>query len=113
MDVMEKAESEKRLIDANAFLKDILTAGIGKTIIEYSESDIGYMIRNRPTVDAVEVVRCKNCVHAVDIEKDYIRKLLIDGTKQCELGRGDLCYGASIVSHDGFCDSGERKEGAD
>ena len=30
--------NEKRLIDANAFLKDILTAGIGKTIIEYSES---------------------------------------------------------------------------
>ena len=50
-----------RYIDANAFLKDILTAGIGKTIIEYSESDIGYMIRNRPTVDAVEVVRCKDC----------------------------------------------------
>lgn len=53
--------NEKRLIDANAFLKDILTAGIGKTIIEYSESDIGYMIRKRPTVDAVEVVRCKDC----------------------------------------------------
>ena len=52
---------EKRLIDANAFLKDILTAGIGKTIIEYSESDIAYMIRKRPTVDAVEVVRCKDC----------------------------------------------------
>ena len=52
-----------RLIDADAFLKDILTAGIGKTIIEYSESDIGYMIRKRPTVDAVEVVRCRECVH--------------------------------------------------
>ena len=64
-------------------------------------------------VDVVKVVRCKDCVHAVDIEKDYIRKLFIDGTKQCELGRGDLCYGASIVSHDGFCDSGERKDGAD
>ena len=55
--------NEKRLIDANAFLKDILTAGIGKTIIEYSESDIGYMIRKRPTVDAVEVVRCRDCKH--------------------------------------------------
>ena len=55
-------QNEKRLIDANAFLKDILTVGIGKTIIEYSESDIGYMIRNRPTIDAVEVVRCKDCL---------------------------------------------------
>ena len=53
---------EKRLIDANAFLKDVLTAGIGKTIIEYSESDIGYMIRKRPTIDAVPVVRCEKCV---------------------------------------------------
>ena len=44
-----------RLIDADAFLKDILTAGIGKTIIEYSESDIGYMIRKRPTVDVSQV----------------------------------------------------------
>ena len=48
-----------RPIDADAFLKDILTAGIGKTIIEYSESDIGYMIRKRPTIDAVPVVRCR------------------------------------------------------
>ena len=54
--------NEKRLIDADAFLKDILTAGIGKTIIEYSESDIGYMIRKRATVDAVEVIRCKDCI---------------------------------------------------
>lgn len=44
-----------RPIDADAFLKDILTAGIGKTIIEYSESDIGYMIRKRPTVDVFQV----------------------------------------------------------
>ena len=46
-----------RLIDADKFLKEILTAGIGKTIIEYSESDIGYMIRRQPTVDAADVLR--------------------------------------------------------
>ena len=46
-----------RLIDADKFLKEILTAGIGKTIIEYSESDIGYMIRRQPTVDAAELLR--------------------------------------------------------
>ena len=47
----------KRLIDADKFMKEILTAGIGKTIIEYSESDIGCMIRRQPTVDASEVLR--------------------------------------------------------
>ena len=46
-----------RLIDADKFLKEILTAGIGKTIIEYSESDIGYMIRRQPTVDAADFLR--------------------------------------------------------
>ena len=46
-----------RLIDADKFLKEVLTAGIGKTIIEYSESDIGYMIRRQPTVDTAEVLR--------------------------------------------------------
>ena len=46
-----------RLIDADKFLNEILTAGIGKTIIEYSESNIGYMIRRQPTVDAADVLR--------------------------------------------------------
>ena len=45
-----------RLIDADKFLKEVLTAGIGKTIIEYSECDIGYMIRRQPTVNAAEVL---------------------------------------------------------
>ena len=77
--------NEKRLIDANAFLKDILTAGIGKTIIEYSESDIGYMIRKRPTVDAVEVVRCKDCVSH------------------------NLCKFEQYLGLDGFCSYGGSK----
>ena len=80
-----------RLIDADAFLKDILTAGIGKTIIEYSESNIGYMIRKRPTIDAVPVVRCKDCKHRF---KD----------SWCEYVDDDDNF---------YCARGERKEGAD
>ena len=79
-----------RLIDADAFLKDILTAGIGKTIIEYSESNIGYMIRKRPTIDAVPVVRCKDCKHRF---KD----------SWCEYADDDDNF---------YCARGERKEGA-
>ena len=79
-----------RLIDADAFLKDILTAGIGKTIIEYSESDIGYMIRKRPTIDAVSVVRCRDCKHRFE-------------DSWCEYVDDDDNF---------YCARGERKEGA-
>ena len=99
MNVGEKQSSERRLIDANAFLKDILTAGIGKTIIEYSESDIGYMIRKRPTVDAVEVVRCRECKHC-DPENHH-----------CDHHMGTAA--PLRRKPDDFCSYGERKEGAD
>lgn len=95
MDVREKTANEKRLIDANAFLKDILTAGIGKTIIEYSESDIGYMISKRPTVDAVEVVRCREC--------KYHKDTSVRENKHCSLT-------GNPVEYDDFCSYGERKE---
>ena len=98
-----------RLIDADAFLKDILTAGIGKTIIEYSESDIGYMIRKRPTIDAVPVVRCRECKHRY--------------TENCPMYFHDFYwlegYGEYVdddtdhTEDDYFCPKGERKEGAD
>ena len=98
-----------RPIDADAFLKDILTAGIGKTIIEYSESDIGYMIRKRPTIDAVPVVRCRECKHRY--------------TENCPMYFHDFYwlegYGEYVdddtdhTEDDYFCPKGERKEGAD
>ena len=87
-----------RLIDANAFLKDILTAGIGKTIIEYSESDIGHMIRKRPTVDAVEVVRCKDCKYGEVDDADLPTQYLCN------------YHGADWNDENHFCSYGERKE---
>ena len=107
MDVRENAKNDKRLIDANAFLKDILTAGIGKTIIEYSESDIAYMIRKRPSVDAVPVVRCRECKHWKQSESkagnSFSDMEYIGG---CEFTK--YCRRESD-----FCSYGERKEGAD
>ena len=112
MDDMEKSTSKKRLIDANAFLKDILTAGIGKTIIEYSESDIGYMIRKRPTVDAVEVLRCRDCKYWGDeagklqrsdgvlFARCKVHNYLIDGR-----------HTGWCPTENDFCSYGERKDG--
>ena len=105
MDVMEKTESEKRLIDANAFLKDILTDGIGKTIIEYSESDIGYMIRKRPTVDAVEVVRCRECKHLNVLNR---KELYAHCPKT-----NTVFLPFELDTREHFCSLGERKEDAD
>ena len=46
--------SEKRLIDANALIEEANAEGA------YGYVD-AFQIANAPTVDAVEVVRCKNC----------------------------------------------------
>lgn len=67
------------------------------------------LIVEAPAVDAVEVVRCKDCIYAVEIEDKYIHTMFIDGKKQCELGRSFTVLGYSIVSNDGFCDSGEMR----
>lgn len=52
-----------------------------------------------PTVDAVPVVRCKDCI--------YTRKLY--GRLVCKYG---TCSGC-IIREDFFCANGERKEGAE
>ena len=103
MDVREKQSNGKRLIDANAFLKDILTDGIGKTIIEYSESDIGYMIRKRPTEDALEVVRCRDCKYHYWEQEPCHGKTV----HYCDLPH---MRGIEIFK-EFFCYYGERKDG--
>ena len=96
-----------RLIDADAFLTYILAAGIGKTILEYLEIDIGNMIRKRPTVDAVPVVRCRECKHwkpsGSKAGNSFSDMEYIGG---CEFTK--YCRRESD-----FCSYGERKEGAD
>lgn len=54
-------------------------------------------VEQAPTVDAVEVVRCKDC------------KYLMFSDCYGECGKGHM----GIVSPDDFCSYGERKEGAD
>ena len=57
------------------------------------------LIADTPTVDAVLVVRCKDCI--------YTRKLY--GRLVCKYG---TCSGC-ILREDFFCANGERKEGAE
>ena len=60
--------AEKRLIDANSILDDFLKRYTemerdGKLVVAACEikQDFADMISNAPTVDAVEVVRCREC----------------------------------------------------
>lgn len=90
MDVREKASNEKRLIDANALIKEANADGA------YGYVD-AKQIADAPTVDAVEVVRCKDC------------KYLMFSDCYGECGKGYM----GIVSPYDFCSYGEQKEGAD
>ena len=56
MDVREKPSNEKRLIDADELIKEANADGA------YGYVD-AKKIADAPTVDAVEVVRCKDCKH--------------------------------------------------
>lgn len=48
--------NEKRLIDANALIEEANAEGA------YGYVD-AFQIANAPTIDAVEVVRCRDCKH--------------------------------------------------
>ena len=79
--------NEKRLIDANA-LRVHRGINVGANLGGLRAIVLEKDIRNAPTVDAVEVVRCKDCKHYMTIH--------------C------TCDGCCI-SDDWYCADGERK----
>ena len=92
-------KSEKRLIDANAIKYRMISHG-GWGPPEYVADEGG--IDKMPTVDAVEVVRCKDCKH-YKFRKPYPSYNAT--VKTC-------CRCANTrVNDDDFCSYGERREG--
>lgn len=70
-------------------------------------------VRELPAIDAVPVVRCRDCVHAVDITNLTVANRCGMGQKNCMRQRGDDGFGfagVSVVYPDGFCDEGERRD---
>ena len=84
---------EKRLIDANALVK-IAEKRCGVVNIKH--------IDDMPTVDAVEVVRCKDCKHWECWRSSG------EGTGDCNLDEG---YQTLATQHYDYCSYGERREG--
>lgn len=61
--------TEKRLIDVNVVLAKQLTSGLSDASGNYyGYADIVFVndIENAPAVDAVEVVRCKDCERRIE-----------------------------------------------
>lgn len=87
-----------RLIDANAMRDDWLENGENKYV--YDTNAVLDSIDSQPTVDAVEVVRCKDCIRRYDTDECPMC-FLIEGTYY------------EYTNGNGFCDRGERKEGAE
>ena len=104
MDFMEKLPSKKRLIDANALIKEANAEGA------YGYVD-AKQIADAPTVDAVEVVRCEKCKHAVWDEENEMWKCVESADYDEELGDWFGFY--EYHYGDFFCSYGERKEGVD
>lgn len=99
MDVREKATNDKRLIDANRAMEIVRNQGIAHPNAYHLTNYTTLILREAPTVDAVEVVRCRECKHC-DPE-----------THHCDHHMGTVA--PLRRKPDDFCSYGERKEGTD
>lgn len=94
-----------RLIDADAII-DFIDMGHTRNPLEtcFSERDVVDMLESAPTVDAVEVVRCKDCKHYKPQKKSAHWE-----------NRANYCNRVVTikVQPDDFCSYGERKGGDD
>lgn len=85
-----------RLIDLDSdYIQETLYRRGFKT-----RQDIEEWLNNAPTIDAVPVVRCKYCIRRYDT----------DECPMCFLIEGKYY---EYTNENGFCDRGERKEGAE
>ena len=93
---------EQRLIDVNKLI-DFIDVGhlCYPGELRYSEFDVAALLLHAPTVDAVPVVRCKDCKFG-DWDSEPDDAMVCMGTKDGFWRSGN-----------DFCSYGERKEGAD
>ena len=105
-----------RLIDADALPHDFTVPRLMDSRAYFKGvQDVFETIDAEPTVDAVSVVRCRDCKHAEPIPLNKRSSFNYDRVLVCKNWRGDhdLAQDISVVWDDGYCDEGERKEPAD
>ena len=106
MDVREKQPNERQLIDREALLSfekidAELCASCGE---HHTAEDIIMMIKTAPTIDAVPVVRCKDCKYC------DISLVLPTGREMYTCMEGSHDHKVLLNPND-FCSRGERKGG--
>ena len=89
-----------RLIDADKFVLALMDASLSSV----DEDTILDLVDSVPTVDAVVVTRCKDCVHWDDDPDTYGADYGPKG--KCMKSFEPMCA-------DDFCSYGERKDGGD
>ena len=88
--------NEKRLIDANALIAEYDRVHIGEP------GKARKLMEDAPTIDAVEVTRCRNCIGQSTWFKD--------AETGCEICGVSGMYPKGEFD---FCSYGDRKEGAE
>ena len=93
---------EKRLIDANAMRDDWLENGENEYV--YDTNAVLASIDEQPTIDAVQVVRCRECVFRGqhDLCPMNVRVYMLD----------EAAY-LDCTEDDGFCHKGEKMDAQD
>ena len=86
-----------RLIDAD---EAIINFGFEWDDISPTRDEFVAFLKKQPTIDAVPVVRCNDCIRRYDT----------DECPMCFLIEGKY---HEYTNENGFCDRGERKEGAE
>lgn len=88
--------NEKRLIDANALMETVRQED-ERSGNKWTSYDFDCLISTQPTVDAVEVVRCKDCKYRKEPENRFCNPYC---TKHLSMQAKD----------DDFCSYGERRD---
>ena len=94
-----------RLIDADALKKRVSEL----IVPDWTRTLIRSWLDSEPTVDAVPVVRCKDCKHRI-LNDHYGKKGYFNLKAMCDLDTGDIFeLGRNAEIDDWFCADGERR----
>ena len=88
-----------RLIDADRAIEIVRNRGIAHPNAYHLTNYATLILREAPTVDAVEVVRCNNCKH-------WLKDVTV-----CSGFVGRCDFANYMVGATGYCSYGERKSG--